>query len=701
MEKAITLENLQSALAQNKTKIDTKYGGLIPQVAQLDADVTNLSLQTMIGGQLDYANITMSTSPTAAINFIVPFDIIANGQNISVTNGYVDIKKGKTYEIEVDLYCDTTTSYTTYAVFENITNTQISNNAYALSVEHASAGSGTQAKTIFTAKQDCQIYVKVISATAQRIYGPATTFIIKEIGRSTILDPLETKEAHSLEYCDYSSDSNTSVSIAANTSILSVLPIKRGNMPLNIDNTITLKYGKSYHLHFSCPISASGVLTSIIDDLGNTHARSYSGTTNGWKDSEIDTIITPTQDIKIKPCLGTTATIFYYCTRLTIQEIAQPKVVEYNTYKEVSNPLIKDQMQDSPVGTIINYTGKIPPNDYLLCNGAILNIAEYPFLAEKFAETYGFSNYFGGDGVTTFGIPKYDTEIGETIIPKMTSNTTPAPYVASSSASYSASYYPWKAFNGTIVDTSDAWLANKGTHWLQIDLGNPQFVDYVRMAPRTTTETCSPKDFIISASNDGISFTDLATFTEITNWYDYEYITFEIPANAAYRYYRITATTNNGGAYLAIGEMQLCKRNSTKCIKYRPTYTPINQYGGFERKIIFEGNSGTSTTIQTLSDSILNYDFLILVMKWGYYDTDYTNFIIDIPTLKEQIISGPDTRHLLLTQYDAYYLGLTFRGDYKSFYIFNVNLSSGRPQGVVKIIGYKGQLPTLMTSGSF
>ena len=58
----------------------------------------------------------------------------------------------------------------------------------------------------------------------------------------------------------------------------------------------------------------------------------------------------------------------------------------------------------TPVGTVISVMGKTAPANYLPCDGRVVNISDYPELANYFKEQFGSSNYFGGDGTTTFGI---------------------------------------------------------------------------------------------------------------------------------------------------------------------------------------------------------------------------------------------------------------------------------------------------------
>ncbi len=59
----------------------------------------------------------------------------------------------------------------------------------------------------------------------------------------------------------------------------------------------------------------------------------------------------------------------------------------------------------NPIGTIISYMGLTAPQDYLVCDGAEYNIADYSDLARFFETQFGTSNHFGGDGTTTFAVP--------------------------------------------------------------------------------------------------------------------------------------------------------------------------------------------------------------------------------------------------------------------------------------------------------
>ena len=59
----------------------------------------------------------------------------------------------------------------------------------------------------------------------------------------------------------------------------------------------------------------------------------------------------------------------------------------------------------TPIGTVIAVMGKSAPLNYLVCDGTVYNIADYPELAAYFTGQFEASNFFGGDGITTFAVP--------------------------------------------------------------------------------------------------------------------------------------------------------------------------------------------------------------------------------------------------------------------------------------------------------
>lgn len=59
----------------------------------------------------------------------------------------------------------------------------------------------------------------------------------------------------------------------------------------------------------------------------------------------------------------------------------------------------------SPVGTVISFMGKTAPTGYLVCDGTVKNVSDYPALAQHIKTQFGSMNYFGGNGTTTFAVP--------------------------------------------------------------------------------------------------------------------------------------------------------------------------------------------------------------------------------------------------------------------------------------------------------
>ena len=75
--------------------------------------------------------------------------------------------------------------------------------------------------------------------------------------------------------------------------------------------------------------------------------------------------------------------------------------------EELINNLIDKKLagNTNAIGTVISYMGNNAPEGYLLCDGNIYNISQYPNLANQIKKEFGSYNYWGGDGTTTFAVP--------------------------------------------------------------------------------------------------------------------------------------------------------------------------------------------------------------------------------------------------------------------------------------------------------
>lgn len=59
----------------------------------------------------------------------------------------------------------------------------------------------------------------------------------------------------------------------------------------------------------------------------------------------------------------------------------------------------------TPIGTLIAFLGNVPPDGFLVCDGSTHNIIDYPEFADFLNVQFGAIDQFGGDGITTFGVP--------------------------------------------------------------------------------------------------------------------------------------------------------------------------------------------------------------------------------------------------------------------------------------------------------
>ena len=390
-----------------------------------------------------------------------------------------------------------------------------------------------------------------------------------------------------LEYY-YATGTGNSISLPASPNY-NFLPYL-GTIKTNLDSSryttqyITLKAGKTYQLSFGTlrtTDSATGSSYHIVDSLGNQIGnRGYTG--GDYGDSMVDVIYTPTSDIKINPMIvtnTTTPTSKYFpdCSFFMVKEVSRTITIDPVAY------LSKDgNLEETPVGSIISYLGNNVPKHYLLCDGTVYNITDYPELAKHIKDEFGAYNYFGGDGITTFAVPKLSEPSKLTkISPIMTSYTTPSPYVVTRSSVWKGSDYAWRVFDGVKTGSeSYTWIsaANELNPWICIDLGTKTKITSFKLWLSTNKDKF-PEDFTLQGSNDGTNFTNIKSFTNVSSMAqaaDGE-IEFNLGKIAEYRYYKIYVDTPQiirGVTYLRIYEWEMFYQDPSyrNCIKYEPTY---------------------------------------------------------------------------------------------------------------------------------
>lgn len=147
------------------------------------------------------------------------------------------------------------------------------------------------------------------------------------------------------------------------------------------------------------------------------------------------------------------------------------------------------------------------------------------------------------------------------ILPTFTGYTTNG-YTASASTE-STNYWAWEAFEDNNSAYGNSWLPIGTTGWLQVQLPTARVVTGYKVTGRnwTNNSTVGPKDWTFEGSKNGSSWTILDTQTNQSNWLNSSETfanTYAFSNSAAYAYYRINITANNGNpSNMGIGELEL------------------------------------------------------------------------------------------------------------------------------------------------
>lgn len=289
-------------------------------------------------------------------------------------------------------------------------------------------------------------------------------------------------------------------------------------------------------------------------------------------------------------------------------------------------------LEDTPVGSVISYMGITAPKHYLICDGTIYNIADYQKLADQIKKETGSYNYYGGDGITTFAVPDMRGEFVRGYDPESIRD-------------------PEGTTRG-IGKHQDGTIQNE--------------VIYIPGYGLQLNGTASGSN-IFSTKVD-----------KKTNGVNYQ---------------NFAADGRGAQVQTASFVARPTNVNVLFCIKYEPTYFMNVSYGGFSKKVLYSGNSGNTTgTLHTLSDRIINYDFLTISVKWYGTSPSITTYYVDVDELVEAIKQHPGKQHYFVCPYSSFYFFLTFKDDYVTWYIQSSVLgnSSESPNGITKIVGYAG-----------
>lgn len=126
---------------------------------------------------------------------------------------------------------------------------------------------------------------------------------------------------------------------------------------------------------------------------------------------------------------------------------------------------------------------------------------------------------------------------GERIHPFMESNSTPAGYEASNSASSSLAWYVFR-------ESISTYITHAADAWSQIKLPARKILASYNIYSFSDSNYASA--WKMQGSNDGTNWTDLDVQTEIEGWSDWYETDFEIEEPKAFLYYRLLITAIEG-----------------------------------------------------------------------------------------------------------------------------------------------------------
>ena len=156
------------------------------------------------------------------------------------------------------------------------------------------------------------------------------------------------------------------------------------------------------------------------------------------------------------------------------------------------------------------------------------------------------------------------TYVWDSVSPTMTSDTLPSGNYTKASSSYSATYYPFKASDGT----SGFWASavSGAPWWWSIQVPVAKTVSNYTIYPRTDLPNNNPNTWKLNASNDGSTWTTLDTQTGIS-WSGTQK-SFLFTNSNPYTYYCMSISSNNGGDGVAMQQITFYNATSST----RPVY---------------------------------------------------------------------------------------------------------------------------------
>ena len=317
------------------------------------------------------------------------------------------------------------------------------------------------------------------------------------------------------------------------------IPVEKGHSYLITQTTAIASNGGNCHF---------GLIPSDVEQVYDKCILRMSSNTVGSKMTIVVIYHANNNNVVIRPAMfNQTISLSVTDTIINIIDIT-PVEIDPVSYIDSNYGI-----QDEPVGHILAYMGLEPPKHYLVCDGSILNIVEYPYLAKHFKEQFGTINHFGGNGTTTFGLPDLRNE-------------------------FLRGYYD----NNTETQLSgEVGIHQGGTEHLNIQSVPVASYSSLGISPNTSNaSTVVNQDSMINQSSRYLKLSGNVI-------------------GDAWRSYYTSRPTNVAVLY---------------CIKYEPTYFINLESDGYEPVILLEpGDRHTGNTDYKLAHSIDEFDYLEVI----------------------------------------------------------------------------------------
>lgn len=196
------------------------------------------------------------------------------------------------------------------------------------------------------------------------------------------------------------------------------------------------------------------------------------------------------------------------------------------------------------------------------------------------------------DGKLQLEVVGEGTVVGnESVVPIMTSNTTPSPFEASASSYWSSDFAPWKAFDGT-TEGNNRWASNgnASNSWLKVKLDKARrVVSYAISAYGTNLQNAlnqMVRSWTIEGSNDDVIWVEIDRVEDQTGWDLRERREYKIANPNIFQYYRLKAHQNNGGNNASLSEWELFEEIPVLVYKHEGSYeTPIIDLSIYSQEI--------------------------------------------------------------------------------------------------------------------